>query len=75
MHVVTLGCCSGRLQHMEALLVVVYAIVTAVYLDGNPTQTHESSHRQNGSGAAATSTQGLEGTSVYGQRIVLVGGP
>jgi hypothetical protein len=76
MHIATLGCCPQRLQCMEALVVVVvHAIVTAVCLNGNLTQTHESSHRQDRSGTAATSTHRPRGKLVHGQRTVLAGEP
>jgi hypothetical protein len=67
MHVLIPGCCLQRLQRMETLM-VVHAIVTVVCLNRTPTQTPESSHRQDRYGTAATSTP-----SSHGQRTILVG--
>jgi hypothetical protein len=75
LQVPTIGCCSQRPRCMEVLVVGVHAIVTAVYLDGNPTQTHESSHRQDCSGSAVASAHGPGGALVHDQRTVLAGEP
>jgi hypothetical protein len=75
MHVPALGWDPKGVQSMESLLVGVHTIVIAVCLNGSQTQTHESSHRQDRSGTAATSTHRLGGTLAHGQTMVLVGGP